>query len=95
MLPAFRGMPNLCVWKVPEKKKSYREIREEQLAAERAAKEAAEAEEVGYQMKTAVLTCQFLCLGKEEEKIFINFLRPYFLDKAMGVMAPQQEPKWE
>jgi hypothetical protein len=32
---------------VPEKKKSYREIREEQLAAERAAKEAAEAEEVG------------------------------------------------
>ena len=29
---------------VPEKKKSYREIREEQLAAEKAAKEAAEAE---------------------------------------------------
>jgi len=38
------------VWRpliqAPEKKKSYREIREEQLAAEKAAKEAAEAEEV-------------------------------------------------
>ena len=32
---------------VPEKKKSYREIREEQLAKERAEKAAQEAEEVG------------------------------------------------
>ena len=32
---------------VPEKKKSYKELREEQLAIERAAKAAKEAEEVG------------------------------------------------
>ena len=31
----------------PEKKKSYKEVREEQLAAEKAAKEAAEQPEVG------------------------------------------------
>ena len=35
-----------CYTQVPEKKKSYREIREEQLAKERAEKAAQEAEEV-------------------------------------------------
>ena len=36
----------------PEKKKSYRELREEELAKERAAKAAKEAEEVGYECQS-------------------------------------------
>ncbi len=38
---------NLILIQPPEKKKSYRELREEELAKERAAKAAKEAEEVG------------------------------------------------